>query len=384
MSENGEFESISIVLFEESEEEGSQNSAKIVSKPIPIRSRSLSYSAPISTDVYRVIPQSPATTFLSEFLVSHRDDTFGPEGFEEGRVVGNYLVGPLIGGGGFGQCRQAYVINRNFRSDSSLPEKVVLKIITDPRCFRDFDVEVSIWSRLRHPNILPLLDFCVGPNYKIAVSPLIEGGTLQKYLAENGRFDEEDARAIFRNICYGMQYMHNECRIAHLDIKLENILLTNTPDCCVICDFGLSSAEDDNRKDTNNPSDFESFCSGSVASLPPEVLSSEASNASDFGSFEQKKKQDIWALGVLLYAMVCGRLPFYDQFMPRLQHSIIMGSYEAPSEDLSPEVIRLINSLLNTRPQERPDINELINHEWFSVNCKKGSNGMNKQTQSTP
>ena len=384
MTDKDEFQNVSVLLFGDIEEESEDDyftDTQLASKPIPMRNRSLSYSAPINREDYTQIAQSPATKYLSEFIAP-RDDTFGVEGFfTEGRVVGNYLIGAVIGGGGFGQCRQAYVINRTLHH-KRFPEKVALKIITDPRCFKSFEKEISIWRRLQHPNILPLLDFFVGPSYKIAASPLIEGGNLQEYLTEKGQLTELEAKGIFESICRGLQYLHNDCQIAHLDIKLENILLG--PDALdegsnvFICDFGLScAAEDDKRHWSVSDAVIECndlFCSGSITSLPPEVLSTDTSSTSEvnnYNSFQQQKKQDIWALGVLLYAMLSGRLPFYDQFMPRLQHSIITGSYPEPPSHLSPEVRLLINSLLNINAHERPDITEILNHDWFKKSANK-------------
>ncbi len=371
---NDEFENVSVLLYDDIEEESSDDhylgGSQLASKPIPMRNRSLSYSAPIDKDIYQVISQSPASKYLSEFT-SHRDDSFGLEGFNEGRVVGNYLIGPVVGGGGFGQCRQAYVINRSLRSNK-LPEKAALKIVTDPRCFRDFKKEVTLWRQLHHPNILPLMDYCAGPNFKIAVSPFVEGGNLQEYLAQKGTLAEEEAKLIFGKICEGIRYLHHDCRIAHLDVKLENILvLPCSPDekKVFICDFGLSRAADNERNKSNSPDLLECndlFCSGSITSLPPEVLTTDTSSVSEVPStFEQKKKQDIWALGVLLYALVCGKLPFYDQFMPRLQHSIITGNYPAPPDHLSSALKHLISSLLNTNAHDRPDIKEVLNSTWF-------------------
>lgn len=341
-------------------------------KPIPMRTRSLSYSAPVSRDVYQSLPQSPATKFLSEF--AYRDDSFDFEGFEEGKVVQNYLVGPLIGGGGFGECRQAYVINRNMAGlGEQLPEKVALKIITDPRCLRDFDHEANIWRRLKHPNILPLLDYITGRSYRIAVSPLIEGGNLQEYLVQKGALTESEARFIFSALCEGVHYLHVNSRVAHLDLKLENVLINSEDEKIqvLLCDFGLSYWADDrrnrNRKfDSLEPND--AFCSGSITSIPPEVLSSEASSASecsDIGSFTAKTKQDIWALGVLLYALVCGRLPFYDDYLPRLQHTIINGTYEPLPDNLSSFLRHLIEKLLNTNANDRPEIGQILRHDWL-------------------
>ena len=109
------------------------------------------------------------------------------------------------------------------------------------------------------------------------------------------------------------------------------------------------------------------FCSGSVTSLPPEVLSS--SNASIKPSyengFESKKKQDIWALGVVLYAMITGRLPFNDDFLPRLQHSIVFGDYKPLPEDTPRYIKTIISNFLSKNPKDRPSIKQITESAWF-------------------
>lgn len=337
-----------------------KNSQNCPSKPIYLRGRSLSFSAPVHRDIYESQPESPASKFLAEFAC--RDDYYEIAEFEEGKVINNYLIGQTIGGGVYSECREAYILNCK---DSNIPDKVALKIITDPRYLSTFKREIETWSRLTHPNILPLLDSFSGEGYIVAVSVLAENGNLHSYISNHGKLSENLTLHLFRQILSAVHYLHEKLRIAHLDIKLENILLRKNFDI-YLCDFGMSFGADDLilKEDFESFDANEQFCSGSITSLPPEVLSSSCSsihsNAED--KFELKKKQDIWALGVALYAMITGGLPFSDDFLPRLQYSIISGEYKPFPEELSLEIKLLISNLLHKNPYDRPSIKDIMGY----------------------
>lgn len=354
-----------IIFPGESDYDNKSNQAK----PISMRGRSLSFSAPIHREPFSSQPESPAAKFLSEF--SHRDDFYDAPEFEEGTVIHNYLIGQTLGGGAYSECREAYVLNYKDLNNSNIPDKVALKIITDPRYLATFRREIEIWSRLRHPYILPLIDNFSGDGYVVAVSILAENGNLHSYISKNGKLDESLALRWFKQLVSSTHYLHEIEKIVHLDIKLENILLRKNGDI-YLCDFGMSGGEGlpifEDLLDAFDGN--EQFCSGSVTYLPPEVFSSSNSSlkfGGDDSSFEIKKKQDIWALGVTLYAMVAGRLPFSDEFLPRLQHSIVSGSYRPLPEDISFEIKLLVSSLLTKIPENRPSIKQIMESPWL---CK--------------
>lgn len=334
-------------------------------KPISMRGRSLSFSAPVSRDTYASLPESPATKYLAEF--TFRDDFYDIPEFEEGMVINNYLIGQKIGGGVYSECREGYILDCK---DSNIPDKVALKIITDPRYMSTFKKELQIWSKLNHPNILPLIDSFSGDGYLIAVSILAENGNLQSFISKNGKLSEEITFGLFKQILSAVHYLHEIENIVHLDIKLENILLRKNCEI-YLCDFGMSvMAGNSAINEKLNTFDIDDqFCSGSVTSLPPEVLSSSNTsvNSSDQNSFDLKKKQDVWALGVTLYAMITGNLPFSDEFLPRLQYSIVTGEYKPLPDYVSSEVKSLISQLLLKNPDERPSIKDILKDPWV---CK--------------
>lgn len=345
------------------------------SKPISVRTRSLSFSGPVRRDDYLCVSASPAASFLSEF--THKDDNFDVPVFSEGKIVRNYLIGQILGGGGFSECREAYALDRSSKS-TLFPEKVALKIVSDPRYAADFRRELQIWKSLDHPNILPLLEYFAVNNYQVAVSVLAEKGNLQNYVAKHGKITEMFACDIFSQVVQAVQYLHETMNTAHLDLKLENILLTKD-DSVYLCDFGMSYSPEivGITSSESTTSDISGqFCSGSITSLPPETLLSDFSPNLDDEDPEvyelfMKKKQDVWALGVLLYAMIVGKLPFSDEYMPRLQHSIISCTYEFPSDSvMSTECRTLISKILVSNPKNRPSISDIVNSSWV-VNCSR-------------
>ena len=334
------------------------------SKPISMRGRSLSFSAPVFREVYSSLPESPATKFLAEF--SYRDDYYEVPDFEEGKVIRNYLIGQIIGGGVYSECREAYLLNRK-DLNSNVPDKVALKIITDPRYLISFRKEIEIWSLFNHPNILPLLDRFSGNGFSVAVSVLAENGNLHSFVVLNGKLSEDLSRRLFKQIASAVHYLHDTMRVAHLDIKLENILLRKNYEV-YLCDFGMSFCADLENEICNSFDINDQFCSGSVTSLPPEIFNSSnllMYSSTSEESFILKKKQDIWALGVVLYAMVMGKLPFFDDFLPRLQSSIISGKFDPLPDHLSFELKSLISKLLLKNPKDRPCINSLIENPWL-------------------
>lgn len=166
---------------------------------------------------------------------------------------------------------------------------------------------------------------------------------------------EEEARAVFHQIVSGIAYAHNQ-HICHRDLKLENILLKNKNlDIVKIADFGLSAFY---RPGTN----IQTNC-GTLSFLAPEVFK---------GTSNAGPPLDVWALGVILFAMLCGRLPFEGTDLsyskrpktPVIRSRIIKCQYKI-DESLSPEVKDLVRRMLRLEPAERATVPEIFNHFWL-------------------
>ena len=219
--------------------------------------------------------------------------------------------------------------------------------------------EVHLLKKVRHTNVIRLLEVFESPKHLLMVMEYAGGGDLLQYVKKRKRLEEDEARRIFKQIIYGLAHCH--CRsVLHRDIKLDNILLDNEGEI-KICDFGVSRVIKRGQRITEQ-------C-GTPAYIAPEIISD---------SGYEGYAADVWSLGVLLYAMVCGTVPFKAQNMHDLHQIITNGSFEYPPqvEDLiSQEVKDLINQMLILDPKDRITIPEILSHHWV-VQSNLGEDGM--------
>ncbi|KAJ1931213.1 Serine/threonine-protein kinase, partial [Linderina pennispora] len=166
--------------------------------------------------------------------------------------------------------------------------------------------EVAINRLLHHPNICVLHDVIVHPNHYYIFQELVSGGQMLDYIISHGRLKEKHARKFARQIASAIDYCHRNS-IVHRDLKIENILISANGNIKLI-DFGLSNLY-------SPRSHLSTFC-GSLYFAAPELL-----NAQPYTGPEV----DLWSFGVVLYVLVCGKVPFDDQSMPALHAKIKRG-----------------------------------------------------------
>jgi len=172
--------------------------------------------------------------------------------------------------------------------------------------------EAAIVLLLHHPHIAFMDKFVIWDNYYYFFFEYVNGGQMLDYIISHGRLKEHHARKFIRQIISAVDYCHHNS-IVHRDLKIENVLIDKNGEIKLI-DFGLSNLYDTNRH-------LKTFC-GSLYFAAPELL-----NAKEYVGPEV----DIWSMGIILYVLVCGKVPFDDESMPVLYQKIKAGRVEYPS-----------------------------------------------------
>ncbi|KAI8989339.1 kinase-like domain-containing protein [Pilobolus umbonatus] len=258
--------------------------------------------------------------------------------------IGQYTIVSTIGTGSFGKVKLAV--------HSITGQKVALKIINRKK-IASMDMggrvkrEIQYLKLLRHPHIIKLYEVITTPTDIIMVIEYA-GRELFNYIVEKGKMSEDDARRFFQQIICAVEYCHRH-KIVHRDLKPENLLL-DANNNVKIADFGLSNIMTDG--------DFLKTSCGSPNYAAPEVIS---------GKLYAGPEVDVWSCGVILYVMLCGRLPFDDEYIPTLFKKINGGIYTMPSY-LSMETKSLLTSMLVVDPLKRITIPEIRQNEWFNKN----------------
>ncbi|EGW35129.1 uncharacterized protein SPAPADRAFT_53469 [Spathaspora passalidarum NRRL Y-27907] len=202
--------------------------------------------------------------------------------------------------------------------------------------------EIIIMKLLNHPNVLRLYDVWETSKALYLVMEYVEGGELFDLLVERGPLQEREAIKYFRQIILGTAYCH-ALGICHRDLKPENLLLDDQLNV-KLADFGMAALESNGKL-------LETSC-GSPHYAAPEIVS---------GLKYHGAASDIWSCGVILFALLTGRLPFDDENIRNLLLKVQAGSFEMP-DDLSREAQDLISKMLNADPAKRIKIDVILKH----------------------
>jgi len=256
----------------------------------------------------------------------------------------NYIVTKTIGSGTFGKVKLAKHKLTNV--------KVAIKILSrnfirSKKMTRTIRREIKILRLFRHPNIIRLFEVVKSPSTILLVTEYIPKGDLYTLLERRGRLSEAEARNYFQQIIAALQYIHKH-NVAHRDIKPENLLLDEDQNLKLV-DFGLSNLM--------REGEFLTTSCGSPNYAAPEVIS---------GSKYCGTEVDIWSTGVLLFALVSGRLPFDDNCIPLLFKKIRNGHYSM-HHSFSKELKDLVARMLDTNPVTRITANQIQHHPWYRV-----------------
>ncbi|KAG0365847.1 NUAK SNF1-like kinase 2 [Mortierella sp. AD032] len=205
--------------------------------------------------------------------------------------------------------------------------------------------EARLMATLRHPNIVDVKTVMEDDYRILIVMENLTGGELFDYISNKGSLDEKEARRIFQQIVLAIHYCH-ENNVVHRDLKPENILLDSERNVRV-ADFGFGNNWHKDRHLTT-------YC-GSPFYAAPEMVS---------GTPYIGPETDVWSLGVILYVLVCGRLPFDASDLPALFAQIKRGNYQKPREG-SIDVCSLIHRMLTVDPKRRATLTDVLRSRWM-------------------
>nr|XP_020642211.1 serine/threonine-protein kinase MARK1 isoform X5 [Pogona vitticeps] len=257
--------------------------------------------------------------------------------------IGNYRLLKTIGKGNFAKVKLA----RHVLTGREVAVKIIDKTQLNPTSLQKLFREVRIMKILNHPNIVKLFEVIETEKTLYLVMEYASGGEVFDYLVAHGRMKEKEARAKFRQIVSAVQYCHQKC-IVHRDLKAENLLLDGDMNI-KIADFGFSNEFTIGNK-------LDTFC-GSPPYAAPELFQ---------GKKYDGPEVDVWSLGVILYTLVSGSLPFDGQNLKELRERVLRGKYRIPFY-MSTDCENLLKKLLVLNPIKRGSLEQIMKDRWMNV-----------------
>ncbi|KAI8968159.1 kinase-like domain-containing protein [Mycotypha africana] len=282
---------------------------------------------------------------LAKYPQSNCNSPILSPGKRRRKDVGDYWLGKTLGRGSSGRVKMGI--------HKVTGEKVAVKIISKQHLATNASVEkavkreIAVMKLINHPYIMRLIDvidMSDSPNLYLILE-YVQGGELFEYLVSQGRLPENEARRYFQQIIIGLDYCHRHL-ICHRDLKPENLLFDQDRNI-KIADFGMASLQP-------TGSMLETSC-GSPHYASPEIVNGIRYNGA---------ASDIWSCGIILYALLCGHLPFDDDNIRQLLTKVKLGNYTIP-DYVSSEARDLIRRILVVNPAQRLTMQQVQEHPWF-------------------
>ncbi|XP_030643219.1 hormonally up-regulated neu tumor-associated kinase homolog [Chanos chanos] len=275
--------------------------------------------------------------------------------FPHTKRVGRYLVGKMINKGSFAKVMEGLHITTG--------EKVAIKVIDKKKARRDSYVlknmkrEPRIHQVIRHPNVVLLLETLETENSYYMVMELCSGGDLMERISQRKRLDEREVRRYTRQIMSAVEHLHRH-GVVHRDLKIENFLLDEHNNIKIV-DFGLSNTL---KSDSVSAELLNTQC-GSPAYAAPELLARK----------KYGPKVDVWSVGVSVFAMLTGTLPFTVEpyNIKQLHQKMVNRDISDIPSDLSKGAVQFVLSLLEPDPAKRPCIKTAMEDKWLNEGYAK-------------
>ncbi|KAI0343257.1 Pkinase-domain-containing protein [Trametopsis cervina] len=274
--------------------------------------------------------------------------------YHDPKMIGLWKIGRTIGKGASGRVR----IARHSKTGQHAAVKIVSKQMLlnsrmsmndvgdeAERVLLSLEREIVIMKLIDHPNILRLYDVWETSTELYLILEYAEGGELFEYLCDKGPLSKTEALSHFQQIMTALDYCHR-FNIAHRDLKPENILLDKNKNIKV-ADFGMAVWQ--------GKSDMLKTACGSPHYAAPEIINAEPYNGT---------VSDVWSCGIILYALLTGRLPFDDEDIIPLLEKVRIGKFNLPT-DMDPQAKDLISKMLEKDAKKRITVAEILKHPFY-------------------
>ena len=314
-------------------------------------------------------------TQKSKTTIFNENDSTKEKNKKNKNIIEDYIIKETLGKGTFSVVKLG--------EQEKTKQKVAIKILDKEKIKTKEDLtriqrEIKILSMLEHPNIIKTYTISETPKKYYIIMEYCEGGELFDYIVEKERLKESEASIFFYQLINALEYIHSK-GIAHRDLKPENLLLSQNKKSIKIIDFGLSNFFENGNNCLETPCGSPSYAS-------PEIIRGEV-----YDGF----KIDIWACGIILFAMLCGYLPFDDDEEEEkeeqddkkyfsqsninkeeksednevLFQKILDGKIDFP-DYLSDMAIDLIQKMLVVKPDDRIEISDIKKHKFYLTGKK--------------
>ncbi|XP_070772798.1 serine/threonine-protein kinase DCLK2 [Enoplosus armatus] len=340
-------------------------SSSQISTPKSTKSSTPSPTSPRPIPSFKIPPSHHISSpNVNGSLNNHQEQTnrLSPEAVNGNRylpastISEKYTVGKVIGDGNFAVVKECV--------ERSTGKEFALKIIDKAKCSGKehlIENEVAVLRKVKHPNIIMLIEEVDTSSELYLVMELVKGGDLFDAITSSAKYTERDATVMVYNLAGALKYLHS-MNVVHRDIKPENLLVFEYPDgtkSLKLGDFGLATV-------VEGP--LYTVC-GTPTYVAPEIIAE-----SGYGL-----KVDIWAAGVITYILLCGFPPFRSEsnMQEDLFDQILLGRLDFPSpywDNITDSAKELIGKMLTVNAEARYTAQDILSHPWVTDDAVMGNN----------